>query len=315
MKNIEKLFGISLNHMYWAPVLLIFPALLLPCTAVGQELVPRAYWPAPTGTKLFVTGYQYSDGDVLTDPSLPVEGVESTIEFLSLTYQQTFGWFGRTTNLQLNLPYAWGSAQGFAEGMFRSRDISNLADARARLSINLAGAPAMDGAGFQELRANPKTIIGASVLVSAPTGSWDSGRIFNAGLNRWAIKPAIGVIYPLRPKWLLEFEVGAWFFGDNDEFLGETREQNPIGSTEFHVIKRVRPGFWASLDVNYYWGGRTDVGSVRRDDGQENSRIGATFVFPFKRGHALRIAGSVPLKTSAGGDFDTLTVAYAYIWH
>ena len=292
--------------------LLLLAAIAMP--AAAQELVPRAYWPAPTGTKLFVASYQYSDGDVLTDPSLPVEGVESTIEFLSLTYQQTFDWFGRTTNLQLNLPYAWGDAQGFAEGEFRTRSISNLADARARLSVNLAGAPAMDRAGFQALRANPKTIVGASILVSMPTGDWESDKLFNTGLNRWAIKPEVGVIYPLRPRWLLEFDAGVWFFGDNDEFLGETREQDPIGSAEIHLIKRVRPGFWASFDINYYWGGRTEVGGARRDDRQENSRVGATFVWPFKRQHALRIAASVPLKTSSGGDFDTLTVAYAYVW-
>lgn len=296
-------------------VLVVVAAIFVPLNGYSQELIPRAYWPAPSGTNLLVTSYQYSEGDVLTDPSLPVEGVESKIEFLSLTYQRTLSLFGRTTNLQLNLPYASGSAQGFAEGMFRTRDISNLADARALLSINLAGAPAMDGAGFQTLRANPRTIVGASVLVSAPTGKWDSGRIFNAGANRWAVKPAIGVIYPLRPKLLLEFEAGAWFFGDNDDFLGETRKQDPLLSTQFHVIKRIRPGLWASLDLNYYWGGRTEIGGVTRDDRQENSRIGATFVIPLKRRHALRIAASVPLDTSAGGDFDTVTLAYAYLWH
>ena len=294
---------------------LVLSALLfaaLPATA--QELVPRAYWPAPTGTKLFVTGYQYTDGAVLPDPSLPVEDVQSTLEFLSLTYQQTFDWFGRTTNLQINLPYAWGDSEGFVEGEFRTRSISNFADARARLSVNLVGAPAMDNQGFQELRAKPRPIVGASVLVSAPTGNWESGRVINTGANRWAVKPAIGVIYPLRPRWLLEFEVGAWFFGDNDDFLDTTREQDPILSTGFHLIKRIRPGFWASLDATYYWGGQSTVGGIERDDEQENSRIGATFVWPFKRGHALRISGSVPLKTSAGGDFDTVTVAYAFAW-
>ena len=294
--------------------LIALALILVPASLFCQELVPRAYWPAPTGTKLFVAGYQYSDGDVLTDPSLPVEGVESTIEFLSLTYQQTFDWFGRTTNLQLNLPYAWGDARGFAEGEFRTRSISGFADARARLSINLAGAPAMDVAGFQELRANPKPIIGASILVSAPTGDWEPDKIFNTGLNRWAIKPEIGAIIPLRPRWLLELDLGAWFFGDNDEFLGETREQDPIFSAEIHIVSRIRPGLWASLDATHYWGGRTEVGDVRRDDRQENSRVGATFVWPFKRRQAIRISTSVALNTSSGGDFSTVTVAYAYVW-
>lgn len=295
-------------------ILVTIAAIFMPLAGFSQELVPRAYWPAPSGTNLFVTGYQYSEGDVLTDPSLPIDGVESKVEFLSLTYQRTFALFDRTTNLQLNVPYAWGSAQGFAEGEFRSRDISSLTDTRARLMINLAGAPAMDVAEFQTLRKNPRTIVGASLLVSAPTGGYDPDKLFNAGSNRWAIKPAIGIIYPLRPKLLLEFEVGYWLYGDNDEFLGATRSQDPVFSTEFHVIKRIRPGFWAALDLNYYAGGSTDVGGVSRNDRQENSRIGATVLVPFKRQHAIRVAASVPLSTKIGGDFDTLTVAYAYVW-
>ncbi len=90
----------------------------------------------------------------------------------------------------------------------------------------------MDAAGFQALRANPQIIVGASLLVQAPTGEYDPDEVINIGTNRWAVKPAIGVIWPIRPTWLLEFEIGAWFFGDNDEFLGETREQDPILSTE-----------------------------------------------------------------------------------
>ena len=38
-------------------------------------------------------------------------------------------------------------------------------------------------------------------------------------------------------------------------------------------------------------------------------------LWPFKRKHALRISGSIPLTTSAGGDFDTVTIAYAYVWY
>ncbi len=44
--------------------------------AGAQELTPRAYWPAPEGTKVVVLGYQFSSGDVVTDPSLPIRGVD-----------------------------------------------------------------------------------------------------------------------------------------------------------------------------------------------------------------------------------------------
>jgi hypothetical protein len=282
--------------------------------ALAQELAPRAYWPGPNGTNLLVLGYQYSRGDVVTDPSLPITGVKSRINFAQLTYQHTSSLFGRTANIQFNLPYTRGSTEGFAEGEFRSRHISAMADARARLSINLRGAPAMDEAGFQALRAKPRTIVGASVMVQAPTGAYEADKLINAGTNRWAVKPALGVIWPLRPTWLIEFEFGAWFFGDNDNFLGTTRQQDPILSSDFHLVKRFRPGFWAALDVNYYVGGRTTVDHVERADLQRNSRIGATAVFPVKGRHAIRFGYSTGLVTESGGDFKSFSLNYLYAW-
>jgi len=280
----------------------------------AQELAPRAYWPTPTGTNVLVVGYQYTGGDIITDPSLQISGVESDINFAQVSYQRTLSLFGRTTNMQFNLPYTRSSTEGFVEGEFRSRDISAMADARVRLSVNLRGAATMDAAGFQALRAKPRTIVGASLLVQAPTGGYEPDKLINAGTNRWAVKPALGVIWPVRPNWLLEFELGAWFFADNDEFLGATRQQDPILSSEFHLVKRIRPGFWASLDLNYYVGGRTTVDQIEQSDLQRNSRIGATVVFPFKGRHLIRIAISTGIVTESGGDFESFSLNYAYVW-
>ena len=280
----------------------------------AQELAPRAYWPTPEGTNVLVVGYQYSRGDIVADPSLPIVGEETGINFAQVSYQRTLSLFGRTTNLQFNLPYTWGSTEGLVEGEFRRRHISAMADARVRLSVNLRGAPTMDADGFRALRAKPRTIVGTSLLVQAPTGGYEPDKLINAGTNRWAVKPALGVIWPVRPTWLLEFELGAWFYGDNDKFQQRTRKQDPILSSEFHLVKRFRPGFWASLDLNYYVGGRTTVDQVEQSDLQRNSRIGATVVFPFNERHAIRVAISTGIATESGGDFESFSLNYAYLW-
>jgi hypothetical protein len=251
---------------------------------------------------------------VVTDPSLPITGVDSSINFVQFTYLRTFNLLGRTANVQVNLPYTRGAVEGFAEGEFRNRHISGLTDARVRFSMNLLGAPTMDLAGFQELRAKPRTLFGASLLVQAPTGGYEPDKLINPGANRWAVKPALGFVFPVRPTLLMEIEFGAWLFGDNDDFLGVTREQDPILSSEFHLVKRIRAGFWASLDVNYYVGGRTTVDRELRSDLQRNSRIGGTVVFPLKRQHAIRGSYSTGIVTESGGDFETFTLSYLYVW-
>jgi hypothetical protein len=56
----------------------------------AQELAPRAYWPAPTGTNVLVLDYQHSAGDIVTDPSLPIAGVKSNITFFPAIPHQRF---------------------------------------------------------------------------------------------------------------------------------------------------------------------------------------------------------------------------------
>ena len=282
--------------------------------AVAQELTPRAYWPMPAGTNALSLGYQRNSGDIVIDPSLPVTGVESRINYFQLAYQRAFGLLGRSASAQLTLPYADGVTEGVVEGEFLRRENTGLTDARLRLSINLSGAPEMDAAGLRALRENPRPIVGASLLVQVPTGDYDGDRVLNLGTNRWAVKPAVGMIVPLHPTWLFEIEVGVWFFGDNDDFLGETREQDPILSTEIHLIKRIRPGFWASLDANYYTGGETRIGNDFKDDLQRNARGGFTLVFPVWPRHALRASFSTGITTRSGGDYDIIALGYLYVW-
>ena len=45
--------------------------------ACGQDLTPRACWPAPNGVQLAIIGYSHVWGDVLFDPWIPLYGVES----------------------------------------------------------------------------------------------------------------------------------------------------------------------------------------------------------------------------------------------
>lgn len=250
----------------------------------------------------------------MTDATLPLEGVESSVSFLQASYQRTLDLFGRTSNFQLHLPYAKGTTDGLVEGEYRRRDISAMGDARLVLSFNLLGAPSMDPPAFHELTQNPNPIVGASVTIQAPTGAYETDKVINAGSNRWSAKLGLGAIWPISSRLLLETHIGAWFFGDNDEFAGATREQDNVYSAELHLVKHSPSGFWAALDLNLYGGGRTTVDGVERDDMQRNSRIGATLVYPLKPGHAIRTSISTGIVTDNGGDFDTITLSYIRVW-
>ena len=279
----------------------------------AQELSPRAYWPTPKGTQLAIVGYSYSFGDVATDPSLPVIGVDSKISTGLLGYLRTMSLWGRTSNLIVEVPYASGSTVGTVEDSTLRSDFSGFGDLSVTLSINLLGGPSMGPAGFQALRAAPHPILGASLKIQAPTGHYDPDMLINVGTNRWAAKAEMGFIIPIKPRWLLELELGAWIFGDNKDFLGVTREQEPVFATEVHLVRRFKPGFWASLDLNLYKGGRSTVGGEVRADLQRNSRFGGTVVVPLGRRQAVKFGYSGGVVTSSGGDYDIFLVSYTVL--
>jgi hypothetical protein len=286
--------------------------------AQAQELTPRAYWPAPKGMHILILGYVYSVGDVVTDPTLPVIGTETKNHFAQFGYQHTFGLAGRSASLLVSVPYVWGTTKAAASDqittLLGTRNLSALGDARIRLAVNLIGAPTMDVAAFQEFRQKRRPVLGASLQLSVPIGDYEVDKLINAGTNRWAIKTDLGYIHPIRSTFLAEFDLGVWFFTDNDEFLGQTREQDPLISGEFHLVKRIRPGFWASFDLNFYGGGRTTVGGVLRADLQRNSRVGATVAIPFLKRHAVKVTYSTGVVARSGGDYSSLQLNYLLVF-
>lgn len=280
----------------------------------AQELTPRAYWPSPKGTKVAVVGYAYSSGDVLFDPSIPLYGVDSRINTAVLAYLQTLSLWGRTANVLVELPYSWGTTKGVLLTDPARRSYSGLGDLSVMLAVNLLGAPSMTSEGFAELRADPHSILGASLKVVAPTGSYDSSRLINVAANRWAVKAELGYILPLKRKWLLEVDGSIWFFGDDDGFLQGKRQQEPIASLQVHFVKRFNPGFWTSLDLNYYAGGRQTIGGNTLGDVQRNSRVGGMIAVPFRGRHAIKVGYSTGVVTSFGTDFDQFLLSYQVLF-
>jgi hypothetical protein len=283
---------------------------LCAATCNAQELTPRAYWPAPHGTKVGVLGYARASGDVLFDASTPLYGVDSQLESFVFAYLQTVSLFGRTANFVLELPYIDGSTSGLIVDIPVSGEYSGVGDISATLSVNLLGAPSMSREEYVALRASPHTILGASVKVVFPTGKYDPNRLLNTSAGRWAVNPELGLMLPLSPKWVLELELGAWFFGDDGEFIAGRREQDPIVSGEVHLIRRIRPGLWASIEANHFVGGRQTVAGTRLEDVQDNSRFGATLAIPLKGRSSIKLSYAFGVTTSFGTDFDQFLVSY-----
>jgi hypothetical protein len=286
-------------------------AILVPASE-AQELVPAAYVPAPYGINLVTLTTALNRGDLAFDPSGPIDEANGDIATAAIAYGRTFGLAGRSANIGIALPGVDGSLEGLYLGEPASADRTGFGDASVRLAVNLFGAPAMSPAEFATYR--PTTLVGASLVIKAPTGQYDSTRLINIGTNRWSFKPEVGVVQVIG-KWALDAYLGAWFFTDNDEFFGGTsRHQDPVITTQFHVRRRFSPRVWAAADANFWYGGQTTIDGRVNDDLQRNSRVGLTVVWTPRRGHTLRFAASSGAITRIGGDFDSFGFAYGYSW-
>ena len=280
--------------------------------AHAQSLTPRGYWPAPEGTRIVALGFSHTDGDTIPDPSLPITGIDSSIDTGSVALRQTFALMGRTATGIVQQTYSAGETTADVDGLGEvGRDYQGMGDLRGTLTVNLVGAPSMDREQFLALVAEPEPLLGASLKVVAPTGRYDPQRLINVGTNRWAVKAEVGAILPLHPRWLWELQAGVWGFSDNDDFLGRRRQQEPIYDYAMHLVHILPRGLWVSLYANFYEGGRGQLDERKLDNVQRDSQVGATIVYPFRRRHAIKLSYAIGSLQDSDEDFSTLSLSYS----
>jgi hypothetical protein len=279
-------------------------------TAYAQELEPRVYRALPSGLDFLVFSYGLSSGNVVADATAPIEDLSAEIHSTTLTYIHTFGLLGRSSSVTLSAPYVFVSASGRLRGDFLEGSRSDWADARARLTVNILGGPALPMAEFAGLKQG--RTLGFGLTVAMPTGQYDSDKVINFGANRWGFKPELGYS-SRRGKWILDAAAGAWLFtANNDGAGGTTHRQDAIGSLQGHVSRSFANGMWLALDANYFWGGRSSVDGQEGSDLQKNSRLGLTWSIPLAKRHSLRLAAHTGAFTRVGADFDIASLSYQF---
>jgi len=277
----------------------------------AQELEPQTLSNTATGINLVGIGLGYSRGNVLLDPSLPIENLDGDLFYGVLRYLRSFGLLGRSAKFSALVPFTSGEWDGELEGLPATRSANGFGDLRLNLDWGFYGAPAMNRTEMRSYR--QKTIVGGSIRVIVPTGDYDSSELINLGSNRWSARGEIGVSRPFG-AWKLEALAGVWLYGKNDNFVGLEQEQENMYIVKGHAIYSFRPGFWIGLGAGYGNGGRTKINGVPRDNRQENWRFGATISYPINIRHGIGVTLGSGINRGAGGDFDTIAVVYQYAW-
>ena len=266
----------------------------------AQEIEARLYSNAPIGIN-FVTGgiAQAKSGSY----RLTTEAVNVT---------RIINVFGQSGRISLLLPYAQLTGSGSAGSQSMNASAEGLSDPVIKVSANLYGAPALSLDEFKSYQQD--LIIGTSLAASIPWGKYNSEQMINVGANRSVIQPGIGASKAIGP-WRLELSGMASIYTSNTNYLnGNTLSQNPIYSTESHVIYYFENTSWISADATYFMGGQKFVNGVAINGSQENWRFGSTFSYPINKQNSIRLTGSKGVYSSANTEYTALGISWQYRW-
>lgn len=287
--------------------------------ATAQDLAPRAYIITPIHSNAVTVAYGFYNGN-LDLGNIPITDASARASIPVLSYIHSMNFFGRTASVLASLPYGVGNFRGTALGTETNVYRSGLLDSVYRLSVNLKGGPAMTVQEYSRWR--QKTIIGVSLRVVAPTGQYDSTKLINWGNHRWGFKPEIGLSRRWG-HWVVDTYGGAWLYTTNPVFFSRNQynpgvtvqTQSPIGAFEGHLSYDVKPRLWASLDGNFWFGGKTSLNGVQNPISElRNSRIGGTVSFPVSKHQSIKLSYNNGTYIKYGGNFQNITVGWQYSW-
>ena len=282
----------------------------------AQDLSPRAYVITALHSNAVTLTYAYYSGSVLFNGVAPITGATGTYSVPAFTYYHAFGMFGRSSNLNIAIPYAIGTFQGEFANTNQQIYRSGLLDTTFRLSVNLKGGPAMQAREYVKWK--QKTLLGVSLKVVAPTGQYDPHKLVNWGANRWAFKPEVGFSRSWKHV-LVDAYGGVWFYTLNQQSYSpsgpQPQTEKPIGSFEGHLSYDFKPRFWFSLDGNFWFGGTTSLSGIENlATRQTSSRIGVTASLPLTKHQSIKFSYANGAYVRFGGNYQSVSAAWQYSW-
>ncbi|MGB5170753.1 MAG: transporter [Eudoraea sp.] len=282
-------------------------------TINSQELEPRALINLPQKFNFVGMAYAYASGNTILDPSLPLDDFNGRINSLVLAYIRSINFFGKSGKVDVILPFAGGDFSGNYLGSNFDDSYTGFGDLRARISLNLTGAPSLTKEEYPNY--TQKIISGLGIQLIIPTGNYKKEQLPNLGSNRWSIKANYGLSYAIN-KWILEAHAGLWVFSDNKEFLEDnTLSQSALWIAKGNIIRSFqKDGMWLAFSFGYGYGADTFINGVRRDATISQLRLGLTYALPLKKGHSLKFTVASGIRFKQGGDFDVFGISYVYGW-
>jgi len=314
MNTLVQMIGKNRLWIFVAVVLSMFGSM-----AANAQVPPRSYWKTLQGTNAVPVIAMSVSGNVnpldrskTFDPSSSLSA-----DIVIAGYAKMFPVWNKAAMLAVLLP------MGRIEGEFLAgrKATSGFGDPMVEFNINLIGPPPIMNLPDM-LRYEPGFSLDLVVDVAFPLGNYDNTQSLNLGQNRWYGRIGTPIIWQLGP-WIPEkrmtFEIypSVWFFGDNDDFVGQNLSNDPTFELEVHLTRNFTSKFWGSIDATYSSSGDATIGSAPTS-GSDMTLVGYTLGYQLNDSMQLTIGYKSTLNNDAASDdlrMSTFMISLTTGWH
>jgi hypothetical protein len=293
------------------------------CSPQAQAQVPaRFYWKTLSDSNAVPVIFQSLSGNTNPfDPAhtiSPGASLDATLGIVG--YARTFSLFDRAAMAALLFPMGNISGEVTVAGRTFNQSASGFGDPMIEFNVNVIGPPAQKNIP-DVLRYEPGFSIDLLADLAVPIGEYDSSQPLNIGQNRWYGRFGVPTILQIGPwvpgqRMTLEFLPAVWFFGNNDDYVGQTIETDPLFQLDAHLTRDITEKLWASLDAAWYYGGEATINDVQGEK-LNNIGLGITLGYQINDNLNLTVGYKSTINDSSSDDLrmDSFMVSLVYGWH
>jgi outer membrane putative beta-barrel porin/alpha-amylase len=308
-------------------IIVAIVASFLASTAANAQLPPRSYLKTLQGMNAVPVIAMSVSGNVNPlDPSNSLDPSANLSADVAIAgYMKMFPVFDRAAMLAVLVPM--GRIEGdFLAGPSLSREASSgFGDPMVEFNINLIGPPPIMNLP-DLLRYEPGFSMDLVVDMAIPLGQYDNTQSLNLGQNRWYGRIGTPIVWQLGP-WIparrttLEFFPSVWFFGDNDDFVGDKLSSDATFELEAHLTRNFTSNFWASIDTTYSNSGDTTISSTAGSttaSGSDMTLAGFTLGYQINESTQLTIGYKSTLNNDTASNdlkMSVFMISFTTAWH
>ncbi len=288
----------------------------------SAQVPPRFYWKTLSGANAVPVIVNSMSGNTNPfDPAhlvSPGANLEATLAIGG--YARAFTLLDRAALAAVLLPMGRISGEVAAAGQTINAAARGFGDPTFELDVNLIGQPAQKNL-VDVLRYEPGFSLDVIVDLAVPVGEYESSQPLNLGQNRWYGRLGSPIVWQLGPwvpgrRTTLELLPAVWFFGTNDDYMGQTLETDPIFEVDAHLTRDLTERLWGSLDGAWYTGGQASIDGVEGEK-LDNLGVGLTLGYQINDNLGLTMGYKSTVNDSAPGDLqlDGFMVSLVSGWH